>query len=224
MQIRGNLAGCLILPFIALMFGFVAVMLIVSGRDAAREAELVSQLSPLSATVLEDSPPGRTALIEGRISERNQQRFREFVVYVREEYRGSDDDGDPEWYEDERVTPPLLVELTDGRVQIENADYRLEQPPVTWQEDSALRWNGISGEGTKRYTGFVAGDPVTAMGTVVQGREGRALNAEWLYGGSRADYIADKESDAATLPWIGGALGLVSAILLGVAGWLLLRR
>ncbi|MFP4440643.1 MAG: hypothetical protein ACLFVO_25695 [Chloroflexaceae bacterium] len=224
MQIRGKLAGCLILPFIALVFGAVAGGLILVGRNAAREAARVAQLSPLSATVLEDSPPGRAALIEGRISERNQQRLREFVVYVREEYRGSDDDGDPKWSEDERVTPPLLIELADGRVQIENADYRLERAPVTWQEDTALRWNGISGEGTKRYTGFVAGDPVTAMGTVVQGREGRALNAERLYGGSRADYIAEKESDAAILPWIGGSLGLVSAILLGVWVWLLLRR
>jgi hypothetical protein len=224
MQIRSNLAGWLILPFIALVFGAVAGGLILLGRDAAREAARVAQLSPLSATVLEDSPPGQAALIEGRISERNRQRLREFVVYVREEYRGSDDDGDPKWSEDKRVTPPLLIELADGRVQIENADYRLERAPVTWQEDTALWWNGISGEGTKRYTGFVAGDSVTAIGTVVQGREGRALKAERLYGGSRADYIADKRSDAAILPWIGGALGLVSAILLGVWVWLLLRR
>ncbi|MCG8353792.1 MAG: hypothetical protein MI924_39005 [Chloroflexales bacterium] len=52
--------------------------------------------------------------------------------YVREEYRGDDDDGDPEWREDERVTPPLLIEVAQKVVEIGNDTYRIDTASQRW--------------------------------------------------------------------------------------------
>lgn len=215
--------ACLIPLLIGLFFGCFGGLFIWGGRSAGEAAARAEQLSPVSATILEDSPIDREVLVEGRISERNQQRFGEFVAYIREEYRGSDDEGDPEWDEDEHMTPPLLLDLADGRVQVENDTYRIENPPVEWQEDGALRWNSSTQEGTKRYQGFTAHNRVMAIGVIVEGQEGRALAAEVLFGGTRAEYIEQNQRAASVLPSIGGVFLAICVVLLVVALWIFVR-
>jgi hypothetical protein len=192
----------------------------VSRQQARADAERAERLAPLSAAALEDAAPGREALVEGTIDRRTPARFRDFVAYVREEYRGSDDEGDPQWSEDERVTPSLLVAAQDGVVSVQGDSYELLSPPHAWQESDQLSWNGFSDEGTKRYRGLRAGDAVTAIGVTAEGQEGMALAPELVFGGSRAAYIASRRDDAAFAPWFGAIFMAIGLILGGVGGWL----
>lgn len=224
MRIRSGLAGVFVLPLVGLFLGCFGGIFIWAGQESGKAAAHAEGLPALTAVMLEDSPLGREVVIEGRISDRNRVRFREFVAYVSEEYQGDDDDGDPKWRVDERVTPPLLLDLPDGRVQIENQDYTLESTPVTWQDSPTLRWNRARNEGTKRYRGFAVGNPAMAIGVVVEGQEGRALAASLLYGGTQADYVADRRSAAALFPKIGMGIAGIGVVIIGIGVWLVVRR
>ena len=220
----GRLIARAFLLGIGLIFIAVGVALATVGaRQASAEADRAERLLPLSAAALDDGRPGREVLVEGRVSARNRALFQGFVAYVREEYRGSDDDHKDKWSEDERRTPPLLIDLAGGVVTLADDQYDLDSPPHAWQEPGALTWNGFTGEGTKRYRGFQAGDPAMAIGTLVLGREGVELRAERLYGGTRADYIAGRRGSAAFLPWFGGLFALIGAVVAAVGAWVLLR-
>src|SRR5690349_7971963 len=114
-----------IVPIFLIGFGLIfltigILLATVGAQQAGAEAERAERLRPLSVAMLDDSQPGREALIEGRISARNPSLFQQFVAYIREEYRGSDDQDREKWEEDERRTPPLLIELADGVVALAN--------------------------------------------------------------------------------------------------------
>ncbi|NWG18901.1 MAG: hypothetical protein HXY39_01105 [Chloroflexi bacterium] len=224
------MAGCrrrgggIFMALFGLLFVTLGIGLGIFGSRAAIEAADRAERLPLAtARVIERGAAGGEVVVEGRISTRNPQRFREFVAYVREEYRGTDSDGDPKWHEDERVTPPLVLELPDGLVQIENDNYRLESPPLRWQDSTSLSWNGLTGEGTRRYSGFAAGATVMAIGPIVQGREGPALQAEFLSSGDRAAYVAQQRSSAAAFPIVGLIFGGIGALFALVGLWQVLR-
>jgi hypothetical protein len=182
-------------------------------RAAATEAARAERLPLLTFGGIAKAPGGLEAAVEGRISERNPRRFRDLVVYVREEYRGKDSDGDAEWREDERLTPQLILDLADGPVWINNESYRLANEPLRWQEPGPLVWNGITGEGTKRYRGFVAGAPATAIGRVARGLEGVVLEAEVLAGGSRAQYVASQRVASRIFAILGLVFAAIGAVL-----------
>ncbi|HEU4324874.1 MAG TPA: hypothetical protein VFS21_17140 [Roseiflexaceae bacterium] len=216
--------GRLFLLGFGLIFVLVGLGLaVVAAGEARAAADRAERLTPLGAAALEDSPPGREVLVEGAVSARNRALFQDMVAYVREEYRGTDSDGDSQWSEDERRTPPLWLDLPGGTARLADDTYTLESPAQRWQEPGGLTWNGFSGEGTKRYRGFRAGDSVVAIGTLVAGQEGPELRAEFVAGGTRASYIASQRSGAAVLPWIGGIFTLVGAGLMAGGAWLLLR-
>jgi hypothetical protein len=220
-----NLFGFISLIVFGMIFVSVGIGIGVFGSRAANAAaDRAEQLPPMSAAGIEDSVPGRTVLVEGRISARNPTRFRDFVAYVREEYRGEDDDGDSEWREDERVTPPLLIEVARNVVAIGNDTYRLDTASQHWQESSTLRWNSFTGEGTKRYQGFAANDIVMLIGVVAPGQEGQVVHAEFIYGGARADYITSQRNTAKILPWFGLVFAGIGGVILSIGGIKLLRR
>lgn len=183
-----------------------------SSRAAAERAE---RLAPRNVAQLARATPGDTLLVEGRVSERNPAQFRDFVAYVREEYRGDDEDGDAQWVQDEAVTPPLILELTDDSVLLDGG-YSIEAPRTVWQETQTLRWNGFSGEGTKRYRGVRAGDTLMVIGVVARGAEMPQLRPEVVYGGTRDQYIAAQQSAAAFLPWLGAIFAIVGIVLGGI--------
>lgn len=189
---------------------FVGVAILAVGQDRARVAGLQSA----SAIQLGSMTPGQEVLIEGRIDERAQPRFRKFVAYVREEYRGNDSSGNRIWQEDEQVTPRLLVVLPDGRVQIVNQDYLLGNEQTVWQEGNVVSWNSLSGEGTKRYRGFEAGAPVLAIGSAARDAEFPAISVEQLVSGTRASYLADQRTLQLIMGLIGGLCFVVGAALL----------
>jgi hypothetical protein len=226
MRGRGSAVVQIFLVIFGLLFVSIGAFMAIAGaQQAGAEAERAERLVPLTAAALEDSQPGREALIEGRISAKNAALFQAFVVYVREEYRGSDDQDREKWEEDERRTPPLLIEVADGIVQLAGDRYILDRPPHTWAESqSSLAWNGVTGEGTKRYRGFQAGDTATVIGTLVPGSEGMELQAERVYGGTRSSYIADRRQTAIWMPRIGALFGLIGAAIAIAGIWWLVRR
>jgi hypothetical protein len=217
-------------PIFLIGFGLVflaigIVLATVAARQAGAEATRAERLRPLTIAALDDSQPGREALVEGRVSDRNPALFQQLVAYVREEYRGRDDDDRERWEEDERRTPPLLIDVADGVVPLANDSYTLDSPPHTWPESlTSLVWNGLTGEGTKRYRGLRAGDGALAIGTLVAGPEGLELQAERVYGGTRSSYIAERQQTALWMPRIGAIFGVIGAALALVGIWWLARR
>lgn len=214
----------LILPVLGLFFagvGAVVLWFFVPSFDEA--AARVERLSPLTTATLAERPTGQESLLEGRVAEPNPTHFRLFVAYVRSEYRGRDDDDDAIWVEDERVTPALLLDLPGGRVQLANSDYVLQGRLVEWQSEASLNWDSSRQEGTKAYRGLERGNPVLALGSIVEGAAGREFQAEWLYQGSRATYLGDQQSSANIATWIGLAFLLIGAGLFGGGLWLWLR-
>lgn len=210
---------CFGLVFLAIGIGIATV----GAGQARAAAERAERLEPLGAAALGDSQPGREVLVEGRVSARNPALFRHFVAYQRHEYHGSTEDGDPIWRMDEQRTPPLLLELDGGGIMLADDQYRIDSPGQIWEEPGARSWNSATGEGTKRYRGFAAGDPVVAIGVLVPGREGLELRTEALDFGTRADYIAYHRGSANFLPWFGGLFALIGTLLAGIGAWRILR-
>lgn len=224
MRIRPVLWGPGVMILVGLIFAIVGLFLALgASAGERREAARAERLLPLGAVAFDETAPGREVLVEGRVSDRNRAQFRGYKAYIREEYRGSDDENRPKWVEDERITPPLLLAVDDGLITLNNQDYRPEAWPQVWQESESLSWNGFSGEGTKRYRGLNAGDTVTAIGAVTRGPEGPALQAEVVFSGDRAAYIA-AQHDAATVSfWMGTAFAAFGALFALFGAWSIVR-
>ncbi len=212
------LAIGLLFTVVGLVFGVVAP------RATGQEITRVERLPPFAVGDLREQPVGAEVLVEGRVSDRMPAAFRSYVAYAREEYRGRERTGNrgQRWVEDERVTPPLVVELSSGQVQIANDDYHFGNTPVSWQESKVLTWNSAINEGTKRYRGLERGGDVVVIGTLV-GDDSGAIAAEVVASGTRADYIAAARRSATIFTALGGALGLVGGLILAGTGWWLVR-
>lgn len=182
-----------------LCFGSIGAVTMKVGADVTNNVAHFEQLQLLTATSFEDSVPGREVAIEGLVSIRTPVQFRQFVAYIRQEYQG----GDEAWSDDLRITPPLLLVLPDGLIQIKNNYYDIERFSLTWQEDTYLIRKSATNEGTKRYRGFEVGSPVLAVGVVVQGVKGKALEAKWIYGGTSTEYINDLRFQGQLMLWFG---------------------
>ncbi len=214
-RFSGRILQSLIFLLFSLVFMGVGIFTgFFLSRDAGEEAERVAAMTPMNRMEVGRVAPGTPALIEAQVSSRNPVKFRSFVAYVREEYHGRDSDGDADWREDERVTPALLLDLNGGLVQIGNTDYRISRYHEKWQESNTLVWNGLKGEGTKRYEGLVAGGQVLVLGTIQKGREGNIIQAEKVFGGTQAEYIEDQRNTARFLPFFGLIFGVIGLFLL----------
>jgi hypothetical protein len=163
--------------------------------------------------------PGSEVLIEGQLSSLNSPRYRDFIAYVREEYRGTNSDGSAIWREDQRMTPSLRIDLASGSVRLSNNDYRLDSPHQHWLNNTKLIASAIGSGGTKRYIGLIVDRPVTAIGVLVNGPTGPELRSSFVFGGTRAEYIATQLGTAAYLPWIGLVAGVIGATLIAYTLW-----
>jgi hypothetical protein len=185
-----------------------------------RNMQRVATLEPLSMAALSARAPGDAVLLEGRISERNETQWRGYVAYIREEYvreTGSGDNSrsDYTWETDLTVTPPLLIDLPDGSVQVANDGYGLG----TRKEFKVANTR----EGQRRFSGLQLGDPVVAFGTLRSVDDGVAIAAEVVSRGTKAQYLADERMWIYITGALGGMFLLVGLFLLGVLLWGVLR-
>ena len=209
-------------------FLIIGVPFVWIGSTLNQETDKVAALPVLTVALLDENLIGQEAVLEGRLSERNPLQIQSFIAYTRREYQGQDcrtvfddddlDDDDYEcraiWVEDERVTPPLWLDVAGGRMRVTNSDYAIQNGPVSWQSSEQL----IENE-TKSYEGFKIGSPIFARGKVIRD-DGLALEAEFVYGGDRASYLASQQSGASVFYWVGLIFSLIGGLLvLSQVGW-----
>lgn len=192
-------------PSMGLLFVGCALLCGLVGLGSSiRAANRVRGLRPVTVARLQSIRAGREVLVEGRVSSRNSVRSHGLVAYVRESREFDEEDSVGRWFESARVTPPLLLELQDGLVQISNDDYGLEDPHI-------IEEAGSFGEpSTTRYKGLEADDPVIAVAIVVDGRERPEIDADLIARGTRASYLARRRR--------GGVLFCVGSFVVAVLG------
>lgn len=161
---------------------------LISGLTAAGR---MGRLEPVTAPELAASQPGDEVLIEGRISDENPARFRDYVAYVREtrdveNWEGTPDPGS--WSEVERVTPPLWIALEDTLVWVVNDDYDLDVATAVEERTT------LDDYASTRYRGLAAGDDVLVVGQVTANRERPEIEADLVAEGTQERYITRQRS------------------------------
>ena len=179
--------------------------------SSIRAANRIKGLTPITVAALTDSQPGRQVLVEGHVSSRNLVQIESlgFVAYIREGREiHTDDKGTPSpgsWSASERVTPPLLLELSDGLVQVENDDYDLENGRTIEEEPSSFdRYSDT------RYKGIGIGDAVIAVGVVGADAEPPQIQADFIARGTQESYVAGQRS--------AGVIFFVASVVVAVVG------
>ncbi len=173
------------------------------------EANYATQTQPLTVAALENARVGTPTLLEGQISEQTPIIYRSLVTYIREEYLRR------QWREIERTTQPLQIVLTDGEITIRNDDYAFDTTATT-----AIDANAQGGRGVIQVRGYRVGDPVLAIGTVVETPAGKGVRADTLFAGTRASYIAHRQTLIERTAWVSAGFMIwgVASIVLGAWG------
>ncbi len=207
---KGNPGGCFIL-FGLLFTGVGLFSTIFISSMMREEASRIEAMRPLGAVVLDDSRPGREVLAEGRISDRNQEQAHGLVAYVYEQ-RERDSEGDYVWRTRDQITPRLLIDVPDGRIEVA-ARYSLRNLP----DENTVQQN------SERYRGLQQGDAVVVVGTTVASSELPTLNAEFIAGGTQQTYVTNHRAGAgaaSVFGWIFAGAGILFVLI----GALLLLR
>ncbi len=222
---------------ISLIFGFVGIVFALVGAGfgwgygaTQQDIRAAEQISLVTAAELAKVSEGSPVALEGRVGEQNTSYVEGLVAYTASQYQGTqcddeqddDDDGDREcrevWAEIDHTTPPLWLDLPDGRVKVSNTDYQLLNEPQVWQTtDQPVA------DKTLEYRGFRRGNPVFVQGSINKG-DGVTLNVDFLSGGNREDYLAGRGEEAKVLLFMGvifGGLGLLFIVIaIGTALWM----
>jgi hypothetical protein len=211
-----------------LIFGVIGLIFLAVGGllgwfslEAKRQAEVYAARPLLTAAEIAAAPPGQEVMAEGRIGERNPVVFEELVTYQARQYQGQKCEHDNDnrtrcediWQELERVTPPLWLDVADGRLRVSNTDYTLASPPLTRLTPAG---NLVAGQ-TIQYRGFPIGSPVFVDG-VIDPAEGGSVRAEFIFGGSRQEYVASQQDQSQTLVIIGLIFGGLGALFAAIGG------
>lgn len=196
----------IVLAAVALVTGIVGIIIVLDMPAYTKQMSRAERLLPASATSIAHSASDNEVLLEGRISPSNSKLHQQFVAYVREEYRDEILDGDDmqDWVEVKRETPPFLLRLPDGDVQIANDDYIFDTTAVTIEEAAPTFTKGAV-----QIRGFTVDSPVMVIGRVAPGG---TVVAEFLYAGSRAAYLAEMRRLATGSLPVGIGLLLVCAL------------
>lgn len=214
MRFKGKLGGCGCFVM-SLIFLVVGGGMIFGSTMANNEASRIERLPVVSGVLLADSPVGREVVIEGFISSNMPSRYSNLVAYERQYHETYYSQGKrrTRWVTDVTVTPPLVINTSSGRVQLEASSsvsaYSFDHAPATINE------------GDHRYNGFRVNDPVMAFGTVQRGSEGLVLDAQLIHGGTRQTYVDGQRTVATIFFWIGIAMIGIS---IGAIAIVVLRR
>ncbi len=153
---------------------------------------------PLTTTVAKLTEAKGDVVVEGKVSQRNSIRERDFVAYIRSP-RASAGDENP--YRD---TPKILIELADGSVSLNNDNYET----FDWQMDDDPFYY---------YYFLRADDRVVITGYVVRGvsipssEKTIDLQAQEVFVGSHAKYLT-RTREAALLPSVLSALTMFGSL------------
>jgi hypothetical protein len=155
-------------------------------------------------------------LIEGQISQRSPIKLEAhgFVAYAREGRAIVDSKGTPSpgnWSVRERVTPPLLIELSGGRAAIANDDYDLENGKTIEAPPSAFERYSDT-----RYVGIARGDAVIAVGVVTARGAQPEIKADFVARGTRESYAAGQRN--------AGVLFFAISVVVAIVGGIFLMR
>ena len=185
------------------IFLVIGVVFTLVGLGVQHDSNRLADLPLLTAAEIGTSNDGLTAAVDATIAERNDLHYEGLVAYAREEYRGEecstlDDECESLWIEDERVTPPLWLDTSDGRLLVINKDYTLRNEPIIHQTGTRL----IENE-TKVYRGFEIGNPVFVIGQVVTGRDSPSFHADVIYGGDSTSHLSEARFVGNVFFWLG---------------------
>lgn len=194
-------AGPMLFP---LIFGGVGVVLLFAAglityltlQGSAAATERLTAITIVDLAALFDSPVGSEVVIEGRISSRMPAVRGPLVAYV-EQRTIEDSDGDESTITDADVRPPLLVETSDGLLEVR--DYTIS--------------TGRTAEGDRarstRY-GVAAGDLIVVGGFVARGAELPTLERATLLDPPAEAYLNRVR--------LGSSGGWLAAIICGFLG------
>ncbi|MGC9357871.1 MAG: hypothetical protein ACP5GX_08395 [Anaerolineae bacterium] len=187
---------------------------------SSRAGRRVDNLKPATVTLLEATQPGEEVLVEGvvlrgsgSVGDRPQPgedrvQPEGFVAYVREGRTVYEDGDTSSWSVEERVTPPLLLELSDGWVQVQNDDYDIvdgHTVEIQYEFDEPS---------DTRYEGLKAGDSVIAVGVLAPRVEYPQLEADFVALGTRESYVARRRT--------GGRIFCAASIIVAIVGGVIL--
>ncbi len=201
MSKRLMVVSAFLLPLLPLL----AFSLLEAGQASSKLAAL-ERLTPQSAAQLSALADGSEILIEGWLDPQSTRSLDSLPIYIAES-RYLDVDLSEQWYASQ-VTAPFVVALPDGGVRVINRDYVLKNPLHT-----------IEFYPLQRHTGLALGDRVTIVGAVTHDTRGVAVQARIVAGGTRADYLAVQQRNAAAPAAIPALLALLIG-LLGLGLWL----
>ena len=217
-------AGGWIFVFIGTLFLLIGLGIVWVGFSTRSQVNNLGSQPLWKLSDLQTGSVGASGVFEGQVSENNPLLFRGFVAYWQELYEGEDcsrdSDGDTDctsiWTLQARQIPPISLDLPAGRVKIINADYAILYP-TTWQNQAHLVEFV-----TKRTSGLEVGHPVFVKATLGSAGETPTLQAEFVAGLNRADYLAAERVSALGFLIFGGIFALVGGGLL--FGWILSHR
>ncbi len=209
----------LVIAGVFILFGIFLGLVIPQGLT--RNANRIEQIKPISSVALESQSAGSEVILEGRVSSANPILSQTFVAYLSEMYRGTDENDYAKWEQQESKTPALQLDVDTGRVWIINQGYVLSGNLKSWQESDVLSYSSMRNKGTLRERGIEQGAEVMVLGKAQATTEGMGIEAEIVYAGSRASYIADNRDVAFWMRWAG--LAVATAGLL-IAGFVLFQK
>ena len=118
----------------------------------------------------------------------------------------------------------MRAAVNAGEAQIAGLSlYSIARGHETWYDPATLNFSDRPRDGTKRYTGLIAGMPVTVYGTVAQDGNGNAITAQTVFGGTHAEFLASEQANADFLPIFGAIFGVVGTILAGLGIFFAIR-
>ncbi|MBN1890027.1 MAG: hypothetical protein JW850_18670 [Thermoflexales bacterium] len=174
------------------------------------QAKRIAAMTPSTMAVLQDTLAGSEVLVEGRLSDDNPVLLDSYVVYVVYEcYR--DSEGDRECARIREVTPPLLLALPDGTLDITNDSYE---------------WIGtkhLVGEGDTEYGGIQVGDPVLAVGILSSVEPYPQIEAKYIALGTQAELVASLRGQSVFWRVFGVAFVIIG-LSLALAGAIVAAR
>lgn len=168
----------------------------IAGKDIAR----IKRLEPVTVAGLRGGMVGGEVLLEGRISANMPAQFRDYVAYIHEVDTNTRV-GKEDWDEVERVTPPLVIDLADGTVRIENSTYNFGIMSTTTA-------------GNDKYRGVKAGDPVVVLGVLNANDDTVNITADTLAPGTVASYLKIAGQFQMIFVIMGSIFGLIGLVMI----------